>query len=479
MLTIYSTNGSPGASTLAVYLSAVWAAAGKETLLIEADAAPGSLARKLGMQVSPGTASFFASDKPADAEHLIEHSQDVLFNTLHVMPAPANPTGAAACAEKLELIADRLRDIADGETAVIIDAGRLSAASAASQFVAHSAAVLVVSSDETEVGDLPELDRLSEHTVAEADEAGPLGLSLSFGESPLSEDEWAEQWGFRHVGSLAAKMDGTAELAMFVERGKRKSRKLRAEIEGLAARFEEFAHPGGASSPRPRRQAPPRPPEEAGADPGAAAESSAAPEKAAPAGAGSPDPASDAPTPPHPAAPPHPAEPPSPDTGWGAAAGAAPAGGSPAVPPPAPAYPPQAPPGYPPQAPPGYPPQPGHPLPPQAPPGYPPQAPSGYPPQVPSGYPPQPGQPVPPQAPPGYPPQPPVGYPPSHGVTSGQAPAHHAPPALREVGGAEPPAEPEPPPPTGSFRSWAGQLYDVAPAQHDEFDPPAGRPGTA
>ena len=79
MLTVYSTQGSPGASTTAMHLAAHWASEGREVLLIEADPAGGSLSHNLGIQFTPGSASFVASGLPILSNHLIDHAQDVLF----------------------------------------------------------------------------------------------------------------------------------------------------------------------------------------------------------------------------------------------------------------------------------------------------------------------------------------------------------------------------------------------------------------
>ena len=132
VLTVYSTQGSPGASTTAMHLAAHWASEGREILLIEADPAGGSLSHNLGIQFTPGSASFVASGLPVQSNHLIDHAQDVLFENLHVMPAPASPTGARGIFDTFADFSEELRTISENEMAVIIDGGRMTADTAAS-----------------------------------------------------------------------------------------------------------------------------------------------------------------------------------------------------------------------------------------------------------------------------------------------------------------------------------------------------------
>ena len=144
MLTVYSTQGSPGASTTAMHLAANWASEGREVLLIEADPAGGSLSHNLGIQFTPGSASFVASGLPILSNHLIDHAQDVLFENLHVMPAPASPTGARGIFNTFAEFSENLRTISENEMAVIIDGGRMTADTAASALTTGATGVVVV-----------------------------------------------------------------------------------------------------------------------------------------------------------------------------------------------------------------------------------------------------------------------------------------------------------------------------------------------
>lgn len=249
MLTVYSTHGSPGASTTAVYLAAQWASSGHQVLLIETDAAAGSLSQKLGIQFTPGTASFIAAGKPVTSASLIEHAQDVLFNDFHIMPTPSSPSGARTVAEKFARLGEELRDISEREMAIIVDGGRLTADARTSELTTSAAAVLIVARDENQ---LPSLEHVSDALVHDASQPGPLGLVATVGPNPLSEADWRSNHGLVLIGSVDLSTGRGTDLSMFMSRGKRKSRKLRGSLEKLADSLYEFACPASAATPRAR-----------------------------------------------------------------------------------------------------------------------------------------------------------------------------------------------------------------------------------
>ena len=241
MLTIYSTPGSPGASTLAMHLAAYWASIGREILLIEADPAGGSISRNLGIQFTPGTASFVAADQPARSNHLIDHSQDVLFASLHVMPAPATPTGARGIFEVLCTCAEDLRRIAENEMAVIIDGGRLSAEMAASKLTTAAAAAVVVCRDNSQ---LSTIQNLTDALGAGADDDATAGYAVTVGKSPISDEEWQQSHGLTFAGSIETIPDiGTDNLSVFLSRTKRKNKKWLTSLEQVAETLYPYAQP--------------------------------------------------------------------------------------------------------------------------------------------------------------------------------------------------------------------------------------------
>ncbi len=479
MLTVYSTQGSPGASTTAMHLAAHWASTGREVLLIEADPAGGSLSHNLGIQFTPGSASFVASGLPVLSNHLINHAQDVLFENLHVMPAPASPGGARGIFQTLADSHDALRTISENEMAVIIDGGRITADTAASKLTAGAAAVLVVCRHDSE---LSSLEPLKGALSAVGEHGRPDGLALAIGKSPLGAEEWLDVHGLTYCGAIEAVSDMTADLSTFLNRNKRKAKKWRISLEQAGEKLYPHAQPPPSEpSRRLGAQAPAPEPGTGSADGGAGAEAPAADHEAAPqpaptAAYEAPDPADYGHAPPD--LEPQPGHPqPLPDYGTQPDYGQWPPGYPPApAPAPQPDYGPShhlptsgwSEPSQPPIAPPDPDPRDQHPpTAPQDPyahrqPWPPPSPPGPYPPQLheqpqTGGYPPA-QYPVPayePTAQPGAPP---------HAHPASPAPPQ-APPAGPDHPGLEAePLDDEPLPapdikPTGSFRDWAVKLH--------------------
>ena len=252
MLTVYSTQGSPGASTTAMHLAAHWASAGREVLLIEADPAGGSLSHNLGIQFTPGSASFVASGLPVQSNHLIDHAQDVLFENLHVMPAPASPTGARGIFDTFADFAEDLRTISENEMAVVIDGGRITADTAASELTTGAAGVVVVCRSNSQ---LSNLEHLTGVLAAGAGNEGPQGCAVTVGKSPMNPDEWLENCGLTFCGSIETVSDMASDLSAYLARSKRKSKKWRASLEQVAESLYPYAQPPVSVPPRRSRSA--------------------------------------------------------------------------------------------------------------------------------------------------------------------------------------------------------------------------------
>ncbi len=253
MLTVYSTPGSPGASTTALHLAAGWASEGREVLFIETDPAGGSLSHSLGIQFTPGSASFVASGLPVQSNHLIDHAQDVLFESLHVMPTPASPTGARGIFHAFAEFAEDLRTISENEMAVIIDGGQVTADTAASGLTTGAAGVVVVCRDNSQ---LSSLELLRGVVSADPGGDGPAGFAVSIGKSPMSPEEWEENYGLTFCGSVEAVSGMAADLSAYLARSKRKSKKWRASLEQVGESLYAHAQPPVSSRPRAR---PPEP----------------------------------------------------------------------------------------------------------------------------------------------------------------------------------------------------------------------------
>ena len=240
MLTFYSTKGSPGASTSALHLAALWASEGREVLLIEADPAGGSISHNLGIQFTPGTASFVAAGEPMRSNHLIDHAQDVLFTNLHVMPAPASPTGARGIFQVFSDLSEELRSISENEMAVIIDGGTVADETAASGLTASAAGVVVVCRDDSE---LSSLTRLTDALAARAGSEAPVGCAVTVGKSPMSTEEWQQSHGLTFGGSIMTLSDSASDLTTFLNRTKRKNRKWLTSLEQVAEALYPYAQP--------------------------------------------------------------------------------------------------------------------------------------------------------------------------------------------------------------------------------------------
>ena len=239
MLTVYGTHGSPGASTTAIHLAAHWASTGREVLLIETDPVGGSLSHNLGIQFTPGLASFVASGLPVRGNHLVEHSQDVLFDILHVLPAPSSPAGARGIHDTLAQFVDDLREVSARDMAVIIDGGRVTADTAASKFTAAAAGVVVIGRASSQLSSLEPLK--GAFALDDSDANRPVGLAVTVGKSPLEADEWREMCDLTYCGAIEMITDTASDLSVFLSRNKRKSRRWRSSLEAVADELYQYA----------------------------------------------------------------------------------------------------------------------------------------------------------------------------------------------------------------------------------------------
>ena len=263
MLTVYSTQGSPGASTTAMHLAANWASDGREILLIEADPAGGSLSHNLGIQFTPGSASFVASGLPVQSNHLIDHAQDVLFESLHVMPAPASPTGARGIFDTFADFSEELRTISENEMAVIIDGGRMTADTAASALTTRATGVVVVCRNNSQ---LPSLEHLRDALAASPGGDGPQACAVTVGKSPMDPEEWQDNYGLTFCGSIEIVADMATDLSAYLARSKRKSKKWRASLEEVGEKLYPYAQPPVSNRPRRPTAAAARPDTEVSGD---------------------------------------------------------------------------------------------------------------------------------------------------------------------------------------------------------------------
>ena len=230
-----------------MYLAAHWASTGREVLLIEADPAGGSLSHHLGIQFTPGSASFVASGLPILSGNLVDHSRTCCFENLHVMPATSSPTGARGIVEWFAARAGDLRTISENGIAVIIDAGRITSDAAIAELTANAAGVVVVARGDSSPSSL---EHLGELMAAGAVEGVPERGVVTIGDSPWSAGEWDENCGLTFCGAIKVSAEMTGDLTAFLSRNKRKSKKWRVSLEEVAERVFPYAQPP-PGSPRP------------------------------------------------------------------------------------------------------------------------------------------------------------------------------------------------------------------------------------
>ena len=500
MLVVYGVPGSPGASTTAIHVAAHWASSGREVLLIEADSAGGSMSRNMGIQFTPGAASFVASGSPVRKGDLIDHSQDVLFTNLHVMPCPSNPSSTREIIESFAERAEELRDVSENDMAVVIDAGRIEPGPFTEMWTTSAAGVAVVARGDSG-SSMSSLERVAGVFAAGPGDGPANGCVVTIGKPLWSPDDFLQKCGMGLCGTIEDSPETAVDMSVFLDKAKRKDKKWRSSLKAAAEQLLPLAAPEPSVRPRPD-------PAAAAADPVTPLmPQTTAPQPEAPV-------ANQAPPTPQPEAPAYQAQAPQPEVPAAyqtqtpqpevpaayqaqapqpeALAYQTPLASQPEAlayqTPPAsqpealayqtpPAPPPQPEAAQPYQAP--SPPPPPHPAPasqPEAPVAYqppaPPEAPAAYP-AAPSAYPP--AAPTPPyQAPvpqPGAPYQVPAA-PARAGAPAGPASPQTAAPPVQPLPIPEPPPEPPDIPPSGSFRDLAARLH--SPTASPKKAPSAG-----
>lgn len=487
MLVVYGVPGSPGASTTAIHVAAHWASSGREVLLIEADSAGGSMSRNMGIQFTPGAASFVASGSPVRKGDLIDHSQDVLFTNLHVMPCPSNPSSTREIIESFAERAEELRDVSENDMAVVIDAGRIEPGPFTEMWTASAAGVAVVARGDSG-SSMSSLERVAGVFAAGPGDGPANGCVVTIGKPLWSPDDFLQKCGMGLCGTIEDSPETAVDMSVFLDKAKRKDKKWRSSLKTAAEQLLPLAAPEPSVRPRPD-------PAAAAADPVTPLmPQTTAPQPEAPAAYQDPP----TPQPEVPAA--YQAQAPQPEAPAYQAQALQPEAPAayqtpPASPPEALAYQtPSAPPVPQPEVPAAYqtppapqpeaaqpyqapsPPPPPHLAPASQPapvayqPPAPPEAPAAYP-APPSAYPP--AAPTPPyQAPVPQPSAQPYQAPGRAGAPAGPAPNQTAAPPVQPLPIPEPPPEPPDIPPSGSFRDLAARLH--SPTASPKKAPSAG-----
>ena len=145
MIALVSVKASPGVTTTALALAALWPA--PRRLVIEADPSGGDLGAWLGLAPAPGLASLAAAIRHDRRPGIAwRHAQALPGGVVSAVPAPAGAEQAAACLATLAAprAGTAWLDAGDQEAVVIADCGRLDPRSLALAVAARAALTLVL-----------------------------------------------------------------------------------------------------------------------------------------------------------------------------------------------------------------------------------------------------------------------------------------------------------------------------------------------
>lgn len=251
MLVVYGVPGSPGASTTAIHVAAHWASSGREVLLVEADPVGGSMSRNMGIQFTPGAASFVASGSPVRKGDLIDHSQDVLFTNLHVMPCPSNPSSTQEIIESFAKRAEELRDVSESDMAVVIDAGRAVPGPFTERWTASAAGVAVVARGDSG-SSMSSLESVAGILAAGSGGGLPAnGCVVTIGKPLWSPDDFPSKCGLELCGAIEDSPETAVDMSVFLDKAKRKDKKWRSSLKAVAEQLLPLAAPEPSVQRRP------------------------------------------------------------------------------------------------------------------------------------------------------------------------------------------------------------------------------------
>ena len=202
LVVLGATRSSPGVTTAALALGAVWQRGGRQALLVEADPDGGVLAARYGLGAHPNLTELAGRSRsglrPTDAW---DHAQ-VLPGGLGVVVAhPSADQTHAALRTGAARIGDHLSRV-DG-TDVLVDAGRLSPSSPALDLLSWASLIVVVLRPR-----LDEISALAQRLPA-LQELGEVGVVL-VGKRPYGPSEVAANLGAEVLGVLADDPKGAA-----------------------------------------------------------------------------------------------------------------------------------------------------------------------------------------------------------------------------------------------------------------------------
>ncbi|MGH3738879.1 MAG: hypothetical protein ACRDT6_25260 [Micromonosporaceae bacterium] len=228
LIAVASVKGSPGATSLALGLAALWPA--RDAVLVEADPEGGDLAARFGHCPQPGLASLAASARAGVATQPLRwHTQHLAVGADAVLAPPGD--GAAASVQTLAYSARQLS--ADpGAGTVVCDLGRLTHGGPAAPIAAAADHLLLVVRPTLE--DLAQFDARLAWLRSGAATTGRLWVVLA-GRGGYTATDVALAWGVKVAGELPRDGWGAGVLCgRLWSRGWRRLRLSRA-ICGIAA----------------------------------------------------------------------------------------------------------------------------------------------------------------------------------------------------------------------------------------------------
>lgn len=248
LIALASLKASPGVTTAALALAALWPG-GQKVVAVEADPAGGDLAARFGIHPTPGLVSLSAAARRDHrAESVFEHAQQ-LPGGLWLVAAPA---AAEQAASALELLAGDGQPLwvnlaREREVVAVVDCGRLDPDSHAHRIIAAADIALLVARPT-----LDECDRLAKSLDALAlrAEATSTELGLVLAGGGFDRDQVQASMRMRVWAQLPYDRRGAAWLAGAA--GKRRrltSLALPKAVRALGAQLS--AHPSTDSETEP------------------------------------------------------------------------------------------------------------------------------------------------------------------------------------------------------------------------------------
>lgn len=257
LIALASLKSSPGVTTTALALAALWPG-GQKVVAVEADPAGGDLAARFGINPVPGLVSLSAAARrDRRAQCVFEHAQ-ALPGGLPLVAAPAAPEQAASALELLAGDGQGLWDNLARERGVVavVDCGRLDPGSHAHRIVAAAdIALLVVRPRLDECDRLAKsLDALALRAQASRTELGLVLAGGGFEREQVQESMRMRVWaalphdrrGAAWLGGVVGKRRRLASLAL-----PKAARALGADLAAHHATTREVPEPVPAAAAAP------------------------------------------------------------------------------------------------------------------------------------------------------------------------------------------------------------------------------------